>query len=281
MCASLNGKNQYVPEPATIISNEKMTPLENLFTLKMDSGKSLGHKAGQFVEVSLPGIGEAPISVSSSPLVTDTFELGVRKVGNVTFAMHNMKPGDKVGIRGPFGTDFPVDSVLKGKNIVYISGGCGLVPLRSAIKYTLEKREDYKDITILFGCKSFKERLYVNELESWAQRGDVTLQETIDVADEKWKGNVGLITTLLPQIRITDMANTYLVLCGPPIMYKFVLKGLEEMGVPESQIYVSLERRMKCGLGKCGHCQINGKYACQEGAVFNLSDLKGVKEAFV
>jgi len=274
-----NGFNLYVPEAATIMSNEPMTENENLFEIKFDSGRDLGHKCGQFVEVSIPGIGEAPISVSSSPDKKGSFDLGVRKMGNVTRAMHKLRPGDKLGIRGPYGTSIPVDGVMKGKDIVFISGGCGLVPVRSAIKYTIENRKQYGNITILFGCKSRKDRLFVDELADWSSRKDVTLKETVDVGDEKWTGNVGVITKLLPQIKITNIENTIVIVCGPPVMYKFVLWDLKNLKLPDNQIFISLERRMKCGLGKCGHCQINGKYACQEGPVFNYADLGGVREA--
>lgn len=279
MSSKSNGTGIFIPEAATILKNEPMTENENFFEIKFDSGRELGHKCGQFVEVTVPGFGEAPISVSSSPLQKGSFELGVRKMGNVTRAMHKLKPGDKIGIRGPYGTSFPVDTVMKGKDVVFISGGCGLVPVRSAIRYTLEKRKDYGNITILFGCKSTKDRLYVQELESWGSRKDVTLKETVDLADEKWTGNVGVITTLLSQIKITDIKNTIVIVCGPPVMYKFVLWDLKAANLPDNQIFISLERRMKCGLGKCGHCQVNGLYACQDGPVFNYADLGGVREA--
>lgn len=277
----MKSKNEqsYIPEPATILKNEKMTEFENKFEFKFDSGKPLNHQPGQFVEVTVPGYGEAPISISSSPTKSDTFEMVVRKAGALTMALHTMPAGAKVGIRGPYGTSFPVEGVIKGKDVVFICGGIGLVPVRSAILPVLENRKDYKDVTLLLGCKTFADRLYVDEIEKWQKRGDIAIHETLDKEDPAWKGNVGLITTLLPKIKINDVKNMAVVVCGPPIMYKFVVRGLRDMGVPNTQIFLSLERRMKCGLGKCGHCQINGLLACQEGPVFDYEQLIDLPEA--
>jgi NAD(P)H-flavin reductase len=272
-------KNLYIPEAATLTKVTPMTANETLFEFKLDSGADLGHRPGQFVEVTVPGVGEAPISVSSSPRKKGGFELGVRKVGNVTNAMHRMKPGMKLGIRGPFGTSFPVDDAMKKKDILFISGGCGLVPLRSAIQYVLEDPKSYGHVNILFGCKSSKERLYADELARWGKTKGVTFKETVDKGDESWKGNVGVITTLLSQVKV-DPKKAVALVVGPPVMYKFVLWDLTGgMGFSDDDVYVSLERRMKCGLGKCGHCQVNGFYACQDGPVFRWSQVKGAKEA--
>ena len=233
---------------------------------------------GQFVEVSLPGIGEAPISVSSSPDGRDRFELVVRRAGRVTAAMHDCRMGERVGIRGPFGTHFPVDGVLRGRDVVFIAGGLGLAPLRSAIQYVLNHRKDYGRVTVLYGIKSPVERMFLDELDDWSRRPDMTFMETVDRADATWKGNVGVITRLIPAAEI-DPKRSIVVACGPPIMYKFVIVSLYSIDVANEDIYVSLERRMKCGIGKCGHCQIGGLYACLEGPVFHYPVLLGVEEA--
>ncbi len=294
-------KSIYLPEPATVQKVEPLTDLEALFDIRLDSGAELGHMPGQFAEISIPGIGEAPISISSSPTAKGMFQMGVRKVGNVTNHLHKIKPGDKVGIRGPFGTSFPVDTAMKGKDILFIAGGIGLVPLRSAINYVLDNRDDYGHVTILFGTKSPADRLYVDELAEWEKRPDVTFLETVDSADADWKGNEGVITTLMQPAAKVDPKSTLqmgkdvsggvtgldiipektiALICGPPVMYKFVLIELSKLEVPNDNIYVSLERLMKCGVGKCGHCQINSHYVCQEGAVFKYSDVIDVREAF-
>ena len=271
-------KDIYLPERATVLRNERMTALESLFEVRLGSGKPLGHMPGQFVEVSVPGIGEAPISISSSPGRNGTFEMVVRRIGNVTAALHAAPAGAAVGIRGPFGTHFPVDGALKGKDVLFVCGGIGLVPVRSAIQYVLDRRGDYGKVTILFGTKSPAERLFVDETAKWAAMPNVTYLETVDRGDASWAGNVGVITTLMPKVSV-DPARTVAVICGPPIMYKFVIIELRKMGVPDDNVYLSLERLMKCGVGKCGHCQINSVYVCQDGPVFRYADVAFLKEA--
>ncbi|MEW6358799.1 MAG: FAD/NAD(P)-binding protein [Planctomycetota bacterium] len=276
-CACQQKKTIYTPGLATIVTSKAMTETEKFFEIKLNDGKDLGHKPGQFVEVSIFGIGEAPISISSPPAGNGSFELVVRKVGNVTGALHAMPAGSTIGIRGPFGTTFDIDDA-KGKDILFVAGGLGLVPARSYIKHVLAHRKDYGKVTILFGAKSPAERLFTNELAEWAGRKDVTFLETVDRGDAAWKGNVGVITTLFPKIKV-DPARTYAVIVGPPIMYKFVIMETEKIGIPHNQVLVSLERRMKCGVGKCGHCQINNVYVCQDGPVFRLSQVLELREA--
>ena len=268
----------YLPEMATVLRSEPMTALERFIELKFDSGNELGHLPGQFVEVSIFGVGEAPISISSSPTQNGSFQMVVRNAGNVTRAMHGLKLGDKVGIRGPFGTHFPVDGEMKGKDIVFVCGGLGLVPVRSAINYVLHHREDYGDVTILFGTKSPAERLFIDEVKEWTSKENVTYTETVDRGDEQWRGNVGVITTLMTDTMV-DPRKTVAIVCGPPVMYKFVIMSLYKMGMVDRNIYVSLERHMKCGVGKCGHCQINGLYVCQDGPVFKFADVAELQEA--
>ena len=268
----------YVPTMARLLQVEQITELEKLFTLELPDGHSLGNEPGQFVEVSLFGIGEAPISISSSPSRSNgTFELCVRRVGDVTNALHQMEPGTMLGIRGPFGNPFPI-AEMKGKDILFAAGGLGLAPLRSLINEVLDQRGLFGRVIILYGTKQPSEILFKDELAEWAERDDVEFHMTVDRGDEDWKGNVGVITTLFPKITVNSRA-TVAATCGPPIMYRFVLMELLGKGIPETQIYLSLERRMKCGVGKCGHCQINGLYCCQDGPVFRYADVKGLEEA--
>lgn len=269
----------YLPQMATVMRSEPMTTMERFLELKLDSGKELGHLPGQFVEVSIFGIGEAPISISSSPTQNGSFQLVVRNVGNVTRAMHGLKPGDKVGIRGPFGTHFPVDGEMKGKDLIFVCGGLGLVPVRSAIKYVLDHRQDYGDVKIFFGAKSPSERLFTSEVGEWTKE-NVTYMETVDKPDEQWTGHVGVITTLMEDMRV-DPGRTVAIICGPPVMYKFVILSLRKAGMVDKNIYLSLERHMKCGVGKCGHCQINQLYVCQDGPVFKWADIAEVPEAII
>ena len=268
----------YIPSMARLLRVEQLTELEKLFTLELPQGHSLGNEPGQFVEVSLFGIGEAPISVSSSPSRSNgTFELCVRRVGDVTNAMHQLEPGAMLGIRGPFGNPFPIDR-MEGKDILFAAGGLGLAPLRSLINEVLDRRGRFGRVIILYGAKQPGELLFRDELADWAERDDVEFHLTVDRGDESWNGHVGVITTLFPDITVNSRA-TVAATCGPPIMYRFVLMELLGKGIPETQIYLSLERRMKCGVGKCGHCQINGLYCCQDGPVFRYADIKGLEEA--
>jgi sulfhydrogenase subunit gamma (sulfur reductase) len=268
----------YAPVMARLHQVEQMTELEKLFILELPEGRTLGNEPGQFVEVSLFGIGEAPISISSSPSRSNgVLELCVRRVGDVTNAMHSLRPGAFLGLRGPFGNPFPI-AAMKGKDVLFAAGGLGLAPLRSLINEVLDQRGSFGRVVILYGTKRPAEILFKDELLEWAERKDVEFHMTVDRGEEGWRGNVGVITTLFPRVTINPR-NTVAATCGPPIMYRFVLMELLGKGIPETQIYLSLERRMKCGVGKCGHCQINGLYCCQDGPVFRYSDIKGLEEA--
>jgi sulfhydrogenase subunit gamma (sulfur reductase) len=274
--------NLYVPEQAKIVEIKDFTEKEKFFKLELSSGKSLGHVPGQFVQVSVLGIGEAPISVSSPPSEDNTFDLCVRAVGSLTNKLHTLNVGDSVYIRGPFGHGFdqPILDKMKGKHLLFIAGGIGYVPLRSLINKVLAEKENYEKISILYGCKSCKEQMFTEELRSIAQMGgNVELLETVDcrLDGDDWEGCTGVITTLIPKVDF-DPSKTIAVIVGPPIMYKFVLQSLAEKKLPSENIYMSLERRMKCGVGKCGHCQMEGVYVCQEGPVFNYADVEQNKE---
>jgi len=268
----------YMPDFARLAAVRQLTELEKLFTVELPAGQSLDHSPGQFVMLSIPGVGEAPISITSSPSRSNgSFELCVRRVGDVTGALHRMQPGDRVGIRGPFGHGFPLEQ-MRGKDLLFAPGGLGLAPLRSLINQVLDERGTFGRVTILYGAKRPAEILFRKEVEEWAARDDVEMHVTVDRGEDGWEGHVGVITTLFPRVTV-DPRNTVAITCGPPIMYRFVLMELLGKGIPETQIYLSLERRMKCGVGKCGHCQINDLYCCQDGPVFTYAQLKNIPEA--
>ncbi|MGD2103558.1 MAG: FAD/NAD(P)-binding protein [Anaerolineae bacterium] len=273
-----NRTSIYMPQLARVIDVEQVTALEKLFTLESPNGE-LGHQPGQFMMVSVLGVGEAPISITSSPSRSNgQFELCVRQVGDLTGALHRLESGDKVGLRGPFGSGFPIER-MRGKDVLFAPGGLGLAPLRSLINQVIDERGSFGRVMILYGAKRPEELLFVDEVNEWVERDDVECLVTVDRGDETWDGHVGVITTLFPEVTI-NARNTVAVTCGPPIMYRFVLMEMLGKGIPETQIYLSLERRMKCGVGKCGHCQINSLYCCQEGPVFNYAKVKGFEEAF-
>ncbi len=267
----------YLVKEAKVCEVRQMTEHEKYFKLMLRDEPDLDHEPGQFVMVSIFGVGEVPISICSSPTKKGYFELVVRRVGKVTSAIHRLEVGDTVGIRGPFGRGFPV-RILEGNDLLFVAGGLGLVPLRSLVDFVIDNRRDFGRVHILLGCRSPKDILFREEVESWARRIDVDFSCTVDRADPDWKGNVGLITSLIPGVDL-DPTRTFAVVVGPPIMYRFVIKELLKKGIPEKQIIVSLERHMKCGIGKCGHCQIGNYYCCQDGPVFSYDEIKDNLEA--
>ncbi len=269
--------SSYVIKPAKILRTKQLTDKEKLFEIALMDGEFLNHEPGQFVELSIFGVGEAPISICSSPTKRESFELCVRKIGRLTSALHNLEAGDEVGIRGPFGRGFPV-SILEGNDLLMIAGGLGLAPLRSLIHYVIDNRRDFGQVSILLGCNTPKSILFGEEIEEWGKRMDINFSCTVDRADPDWMGNVGVITTLIPGVNL-DPIRTFAIVVGPPVMYKYVLMELGKKKIPEEQILLSLERHMKCGLGKCGHCQIHHIYCCQDGPVFRYSDIKNLKGA--
>ncbi|MBL7052572.1 MAG: FAD/NAD(P)-binding protein [Candidatus Marinimicrobia bacterium] len=267
----------YFPLMAEITDIQKFTELETFFEITLPDGMDLGHQPGQFVEVSMFGVGEAPISVCSSPTKKGSFDLCVRKVGMLTELMHQMKIGDKIGIRGPFGHGFDTDA-LKGKDILIIGGGIGIVPLRSLFNFVIDNRDNFGRLIMCYGAKNTDEFLFPDEMKMWENDKNIEFHCTVDKGSDDWNGNVGVITTLIPNLDL-DLKNTIAAVVGPPIMYKFVLLSLMSKGLPDENIYMSLERRMKCGIGKCGHCQINHSYVCQDGPVYHYPTLKTMQEA--
>ncbi len=267
----------YLPEIAEVVSTRQLTEMEKYLELKINQTCEFDFNPGQFIQLSIFGIGEAPISISSSPFNKNTIGICVRRVGDVTNAIHKLETGSLLGIRGPLGHGFPVEE-MKGKDLVFIAGGLGLAPLRSLINYVLEKRDDFARITILYGAKNPGEILFADELDLWENRKDIEVGITVDKPDENWTGKTGVITRLIPHLRL-EPENTYTLIVGPPVMYKYVLLELQMKQIPEEQIIMSLERRMKCGIGKCGHCQINGVYVCLEGPEFGYHKLKFLSEA--
>jgi sulfhydrogenase subunit gamma (sulfur reductase) len=272
--------NILVPKEVEVVEAKKVTASETHFVLKMKNGDAMEYKPGQIVEAGVFGYGEVPLGFASSPTQTEktgTFDLVVREVGKVTKALVSLQPGDTMTLRGPLGNGFPVEE-FEGNDVLIVAGGIGLCPTRSMIKYILDKRDDFKKFTLFFGSRTPAEQLFVEDLDVWRGAEDVDYKEIVDNADESWKGKVGVITQLFKEL---DELNpeTKVIICGPPIMYKFVIAELEGFNIPHENIYVDLERRMKCGVGKCGHCQINDKYVCMDGPVFRFSDIKDLEEA--
>lgn len=266
----------YVPRPAMVLEATQVTATETYFRVQLDA--PLGHRPGQFIMVSILGLGEAPISISSGPKDDLEFEMVIRNAGSLTQALCAMQAGSYMGIRGPFGSGFELED-LKNKDILFVCGGLGLVPLRSLIQAVLAQPERYGTVTILSGCRTPADELYRDDLSTWGRLPGVEVIRTVDRTEHQpWQGQVGLVTAPLEALNL-DPERTVAALCGPPVMYKFVLMSLLGRGLDPSRIYVDLERRMRCGVGKCGHCQINHTYCCQDGPVFRVSDLDELPEA--
>ena len=271
----------YVPDIATITETENLTTTEKKFVIQFDDKEkrdSFSFLPGQFLEVTVFGIGEAPFSIPSSPNLKGSFELCVRNIGSVSGAMHKLPVGAKIGIRGPFGKGYFPYEKMKGNNVVIIAGGLGLAPVRSLIKLILEDRKSYKGLTLIYGCVEPNLLLYKDEVKELKKRYDIDVMLTVDRPDASWKESVGVCTNLIPGLKYLP-EDTYAVVCGPPIMYRFVMIELEEKKYKPENIFLDMERRMECGVGKCNHCHIGDKLCCVDGPIFSLWEIKNLKEA--
>jgi sulfhydrogenase subunit gamma (sulfur reductase) len=268
----------YLPAVARVAAVRSLTAMEKLFDLEFADGRALGQAPGQFVQVSLLGIGECPISICSSPTRPQGFQLCIRKAGAVTAALHALRGGDVVGIRGPLGRGFDV-SELHGKDVLIVAGGLGLAPARSLIQYVIDERARFGAFHLLYGARHPSELLFREDLQAWRDDPAVDFHMTVDRPDEGWRGRVGVVTTLFRELPPLDAQRTIVAVIGPPVMFKFVLLEVLARRIPQGRVYCSLERRMKCGVGKCGHCQANDVYVCQEGPVFTYGRLKALREA--
>ncbi len=273
--------NPFLPEPARIVRTYPLTEDVNFFQVRladMDKALAFRYQTGQFAMISILGAGEAPFSISSTPSRPGLLEFCIRKTGTVTNALFNLKENDLVGLRGPYGNGFPMDK-MEGKDILIVMGGLGAAPLRSVLLYCLDNRDRFSRMILLHGAKRPADMLFREELLSLKQRDDLECHLTVDGDDTgEWSENVGVVTTLFPKLENIDPANTFGLVCGPPIMYKFVLQEFLNLDIPRDQILMTLERRMKCGVGKCGHCAIDYIYTCLEGPVFSYWDVIHMRE---
>ncbi|MBF0297387.1 MAG: anaerobic sulfite reductase subunit AsrB [Oligoflexia bacterium] len=257
-------KNIYIPSPHIIIDIIKETEIESTYKFKIDKSTFKHPSYGQFYEVSLPMIGEAPISVSN--FEDDYVDLTIRKVGTLTNAIHCLKKGDVVYLRGPYGNSFPVD-LLTDRHLVIAAGGCGLSPVRSVINYFYKNIEKLSKFEVLMGFKTINDLLFKYDIEKWEQKFKSLI--TLDQSCELWQGKpVGLITDYVGQVDFSDKDNMSVIIVGPPIMIKFTAEKFIASGIKKENIIVSLERNMSCGVGKCGHCKIDSTYICCDGPIF-------------
>lgn len=272
-------KNPYVPAPVKLVKHvvETEDNLIHSFTfefLKEEDEKAFAYKPGQFAEVCVFGKGESPFGIASSPTEPGIVKFSVARVGVVTKAMHEMAEGSIMGIRGPLGNSYPMEE-FKGKDLVIIGGGFAFTTLRSTVAYILDpkNRGDYGNLTVIYGARNPGLLMYKDELAEWEKRSDINLVATVDRGDENWKGKVGFVPAVTKETA-PSAENAYAVICGPPIMIKFTQPVLEELGFKPEQIVMSLENRMKCGIGMCGRCNVGNKFVCKDGPVFTLAQLK-------
>ena len=244
-----------------------------------EGGKLFEHRPGQCAMLSVPGISEAMISITSSPTNTEYMEFSVKKCGCLTDWLHAMEVGQMITVRGPYGRHFPVDDELAGKDLLFIAGGIGLAPLRSVINYVRDNRDKYGTVDIVYGSRSKDDLVEYKEIvEEWMQEKDFHVHLTIDREQEGWDGHVGFVPNYVKELN-PDLNKTVLM-CGPPIMIKFTLQGLMELGFQKTQVYTTMELRMKCGIGKCGRCNIGSKYVCKDGPVFRFDELDALPDEY-
>lgn len=270
--------NTYLPFDARVTDVKPLSEDSVLVSMKFrdDSvANNFQFIPGQFIELSLMGYGEIPVGIASPPSDKEQIQVSVRNVGNVSAAVHRLEVGDHVGIRGPFGNGFKREAIV-GKDLLIITGGCGIPPMRSLVLDIIEHRKNFGDVKLLYGSKTQHDLLFREEYKKWKKHIDVRLTVDKDEKPVKSLGmscSTGVVTNLLKGLKLTP--KTIAVMCGPPIMYKFVIKELVGMGLPSNKILVSLERRMKCGLGKCQHCTSGSKYVCLDGPVFTYEEILG------
>jgi NAD(P)H-flavin reductase len=245
------------------------------FTIELtpvDGASEFTFAAGQFNMLYVFGVGEVPISISGDPTDTRTLVHTTRAVGAVTRTMRNLKPGDVIGVRGPFGTHWPVEEAV-GSDVLIIGGGIAFAPLRPIVYQILSQREKYGKVVLLYGARSPADILYRRELEKWRARLDLEVEVTVDRASPAWRGNVGVVTTLIPKAPC-DPLSTVAMVCGPEVMMRYVVQGLRQCGLEPEDIYISMERNMKCGIGLCGHCQLGPMFICKDGPIFRYDKIE-------
>jgi sulfhydrogenase subunit gamma (sulfur reductase) len=276
-------KNLYLPflarlEKVKIETEDKNIKSFDFTYLNEGEEDTFSYLPGQFAEISVFGKGESPFGMASSPTERGHLKFSINKVGVVTSALHDLEEGEVVGIRGPLGNHYPLDA-FEGKDVVIIGGGFAFTTLRSLLIYMQNKRDKYKDITVIYGSRSPGLLLYKNELEDWKKNNDLKTYITVDKGDDAWDGLVGFVPNITKEAAPSS-ENAYAVVCGPPIMIKFTIPVLTELGFKPDKIILSLEMRMKCGIGICGRCNIGSKYVCKDGPVFTLEDLRKLPEEY-
>ena len=275
-----NIKEPLIPNVCVITDIRQDTPDVKTFrVLTLDGKKPFIHKPGQCAMLSMPGIGEALFSITSSPTNTEYVEFSIKKCGCVTSWLHAAEVGQQITVRGPYGNGFPVETEFKGQDMLFIAGGIGLAPVRSVINYVRDNRANYGKVDIVYGSRSKDDLVFYKEIiDEWVADSSINVHLTIDREQEGWDGHVGFVPTYVKELGFEP--NKTAVLCGPPIMIKFTLQGLSELGFDKKQVFTTLELRMKCGIGKCGRCNVGSKYVCKDGPVFRMDQLDALPDEY-
>ncbi len=276
----MNNQETLIPRVAVVTDIRRDTPDVKTFrVVTVDGKKPFVHIPGQCAMLSMPGVGEALFSITSSPTQTEYVEFSIKKCGCVTDWLHAMNVGQQITIRGPYGNGFPVESALKGKDLLFIAGGIGLAPLRSVINYVRDNRKNYGRVQIVYGARSKDDLVdYQEIIDEWMKSEGIEVYLTIDREQEGWDGHVGFVPNYVKELN-PDLGMTVLM-CGPPVMIKFTLAGLKDLGFSEEQVYTTMELRMKCAIGKCGRCNIGTKYVCKDGPVFRFDQLAELPDEY-
>lgn len=263
-----------VPQIGVITDITDETPDVKTFKVQaVGGGKLFEHMPGQCAMLCVPGVSEAMFSITSSPTNKEYQEFSIKKCGSLTNYLHEMNVGDQIAVRGPYGNHFPVEDELLSKDLLFIAGGIGLAPLRSVINYVLDNRKNYGKVDILYGSRSKEDLVKLQEIETvWKNTVDVDVHLTIDNPQDDWNGHVGFVPSYLEELGFSN--DRTVLVCGPPVMIKFVLQSLKKMGFSDDKIYTTFELRMKCGIGKCGRCNIGSKYVCKDGPVFRNDEIE-------
>ena len=266
--------NPFIPNLATLKGTVELTPDIKLMSVELEDHAirdGFDYKPGQFAFLSAFGVGEAPFGIVSLPQRADGLEFAVRRIGTVTRALHELEPGDTLGVRGPFGNHFPLED-YRGRDMVIIGGGIGMAPLRPVINTILDHRNDYGKLLIINGARTPQDLVFAPEFQTWMEAPQTTLELTVDRGDEHWTGRVALVPDVLKEVAPSSN-NAIAITCGPPIMIRFTLEALKGLGFEDNQIVTTLEAKMKCGMGKCARCNVGDKYICRDGPVFTFEQI--------
>ena len=272
-------KEELIPRVCVVKAiRQETSDVKTFMVVDQDGKKPFEHIPGQCAMLSIPGLGESMISITSSPTLEDHLEFSIKKGGVVTSFLHAIEPGQEILLRGPYGNGFPVDTKFKGKDLLFIAGGIGVAPLHSVINYCRAHRSDYGKLTVIYGSRTKEDLVDLQEMQEEWMKDDMDVYLTIDREEEGWDGHVGFVPNYVTELNLPPTMTA--IICGPPIMIHFTLGNLKSLGFQDNQVFTTLEMRMKCGIGKCGRCNVGDKYVCKDGPVFSFDELSELPDEY-